>query len=505
MNYLTDKYGVNIDPWNPLAVNDVSISYDKISVTGETVTFVTGAAGFSQSVAVERAPIMNLLGDRVGSFWRQPQNKRCTSDARMGDARVTALVETATSATVTIWDPDNNLEQLFESPAATAKAAIVVRDDGGNELYGFIGAVAATGNSYVLDIYNSAALSTQSWVGTLADFTLAANSTQFEIYSNESSISWTTGTVLTTEVLFPEGAAHDPQALTEFLTGLSNGEYGVDYEHGLIHYKKATTGTSDTIAYSTKAATSVSITASGGSGGFSMADDAAFTVGTTEVNPAGYLADETATDSVDEGDIGAPRMTLNRRPIGAAHFLDDGAFTVTTDYVNATGFMADQTSTDSVDEGDIGIARMTLDRKQIMAGYDSAADANKNFETAPIWANHVETTLADVTNETSATNYYYVDMDGYQYFTVDVNTSGTTPSDTLTITIEAGNQDDGTAAASIFYQDVTTAWFGVASVVDADLRWEKDTPTGAKYVRIKTVTAGGSNDADYAIYFKKWY
>lgn len=46
-----------------------------------------------------------------------------------------------------------------------------------------------------------------------------------------------------------------------------------------------------------------------------IADDAAFTVGTTKVNVIGHLADETATDSVDEGDVGASRMTLDRKLI----------------------------------------------------------------------------------------------------------------------------------------------------------------------------------------------
>ncbi|MCI0558815.1 MAG: hypothetical protein MN733_09985, partial [Nitrososphaera sp.] len=46
-----------------------------------------------------------------------------------------------------------------------------------------------------------------------------------------------------------------------------------------------------------------------------ITDDAAFTVGTSRVFPAGHLADEVATDSVGEGDIGAPRMTLDRKTI----------------------------------------------------------------------------------------------------------------------------------------------------------------------------------------------
>lgn len=46
-----------------------------------------------------------------------------------------------------------------------------------------------------------------------------------------------------------------------------------------------------------------------------LADDAAFTVGTTRVLPTGLLADETSPDSVNEGDIGIPRMTLDRKAI----------------------------------------------------------------------------------------------------------------------------------------------------------------------------------------------
>lgn len=50
-----------------------------------------------------------------------------------------------------------------------------------------------------------------------------------------------------------------------------------------------------------------------------FADDAAFTVGSSSVNVAGYIADETATDSVDEGDAGAARMTLDRKQVVAPY------------------------------------------------------------------------------------------------------------------------------------------------------------------------------------------
>lgn len=45
-----------------------------------------------------------------------------------------------------------------------------------------------------------------------------------------------------------------------------------------------------------------------------LQDDAAFTPGTSYVTAIGFQADETTPDSVNEGDVGAPRMTLTRKP-----------------------------------------------------------------------------------------------------------------------------------------------------------------------------------------------
>jgi hypothetical protein len=59
-----------------------------------------------------------------------------------------------------------------------------------------------------------------------------------------------------------------------------------------------------------------------------LVDDAAFTPGTSNVNMAGYQADETATDSVDEGDAGAARMTLDRKQIMTLQPHTAGGLTV---------------------------------------------------------------------------------------------------------------------------------------------------------------------------------
>jgi hypothetical protein len=58
-----------------------------------------------------------------------------------------------------------------------------------------------------------------------------------------------------------------------------------------------------------------------------IVDDAAFTPGTSRAQPIAFQADETATDSVDEGDAGCPRMTLDRKVIVTpyAHAAAGGA------------------------------------------------------------------------------------------------------------------------------------------------------------------------------------
>ena len=57
-----------------------------------------------------------------------------------------------------------------------------------------------------------------------------------------------------------------------------------------------------------------------GAGGIAgIVDDAAFTPATSEVLPIGMQADDTATDSVDEGDIGCPRMSLDRKQYVIGH------------------------------------------------------------------------------------------------------------------------------------------------------------------------------------------
>lgn len=339
-------------------------STDRISYAAETVTFGSAAAAGSTGVnALDHAPILNLSGNKVGSYWGERQNLMMTYQ-NQATTLIGAVVETASSASVVITDSGNTLDKLFEAASGNRRYIVKVIDSTGGYLHGWIGDITVSGNAYTFPVHNAVTAGAQSWVGALGDFNGTA--VRVEIYAYQSSFVWVTGTVLTREVALDEEKMETPDGLKAFYDSLANGDYAVNYRSGAVFFKKATTGTSDTCNYDSLAGAVVTVTGSGASA--TLVDDAAFTPGTSIVTPIGFLADETATDSVDEGDTGAARMTLDRKILTANTYKDDAVFSPSVDYATATGFLADDTATDSVDEGDIGIARMSLDRKQLMAG-----------------------------------------------------------------------------------------------------------------------------------------
>jgi hypothetical protein len=134
-------------------------------------------------------------------------------------------------------------------------------------------------------------------------------------------------------------------------------------------------------------------------------DDAGFTVGTDKVLAIGALADETSSDSVDEGDIGLPRMTLDRKLHTSFSHLDDAAFTPASGYVGVIGGEFDDTTPDSVNEGDAGALRMSSRRELYTQIRDAGGnerglniDASGNINVTTV------TTVTTVGTVTTVTN-----------------------------------------------------------------------------------------------------
>ena len=203
-NYITRPEGKAVDNQLPMQVDDVTQASDRVAAPVETVTFASGAKASSTGVnALDKAPILNLTGDKIGSYWEENKNKMYET-ARPLD--IGTLTETATAADVAITDVDNNLELFFEIASGNRQYVLKAIDGDGNSLYGWIGGVAAASNVYTIDIHNAVTGGAQSWVGTLASFD-ATDVQRIEIYSYQSSFTWVTGTVLTEEVALPNEEA----------------------------------------------------------------------------------------------------------------------------------------------------------------------------------------------------------------------------------------------------------------------------------------------------------
>ena len=252
MNYLTNEHGKAIGPLHPLSVEDHSLGSRRAELTSETVTFITGAAGFKGRVGLRSKPVSNPRGTGVGSYWRSDENEVDGSGYKLytlnpvmyKKPQVVSLVETDGAATITIENENIDMEQMFETPSGARRVALTVHDQSGGQMYGWVGPVAKAGNTYTLDIFNAPTGGSQNWSGTaIATFNNTQNLSYY-VYRYEASLVWTTGTILTREV------AYDPQrSFEDQLRTLASGEWFLDYAGGEIGYCKATTGTSDTATY----------------------------------------------------------------------------------------------------------------------------------------------------------------------------------------------------------------------------------------------------------------
>lgn len=141
----------------------------------------------------------------------------------------------------------------------------------------------------------------------------------------------------------------------------------------------------------------------------------------------------------------------------------------------------------------------------VVSGYDWSAQNVRMAETDPLSQHHVEETLASVSSQGTATTQYYFDMDGFRTFAVQIQDNPGAAGNNV-YTFNASLQDDGTAPASVAYQDVTNAWFGATSFT-ATAFLERDTPVAVKYVRVTVARNNGAVAADGAwdLYLKKLY
>lgn len=124
-------------------------------------------------------------------------------------------------------------------------------------------------------------------------------------------------------------------------------------------------------------------------------------------------------------------------------FTDDAAFTPGTSKVSIAGFQADETSTDSVDEGDAGAARMTLDRKQIVTTQPHTAGGLTIFKSLDIDETEEEVKAsAGQVYGWSITNFATAVRHIKFYNATAANTTVGTTTPVMTISVPGNATDD---------------------------------------------------------------
>jgi hypothetical protein len=152
--------------------------------------------------------------------------------------------------------------------------------------------------------------------------------------------------------------------------------------------------------------------------------------------------------------------------------VDDAAFTPATSKVIMAGFEADEGSTDSVDEGDAGAGRMTLDRKQIVNPQPHTAGGLSIFRSIDLDESEEEVkgTAGQVysmwvTNTATSTRF----VKFYNLTAANTTVGSSTP--VITIGIPGNSSDDVTGlfgGAYGFAFDTAISVAATTAVADAD-------------------------------------
>lgn len=210
------------------------------------------------------------------------------------------------------------------------------------------------------------------------------------------------------------------------------------------------------------------------SSGHLQVDIAAASTSITVTDGGGSITvDNNGTFVVQENGAALTALQL----IDNTVFVDDAAFTPAVSSVNAIGCFVDDTATDSVNEGDIGIPRMSADRVMYVQGavaHDAADSGNPVKVGAKASATLSDDTMVANADRTDLTS----DLDGA------IITRGQFPLGDI-ITERVSNTDGASTAFSNLAATASTRNYIIAAHV-----FRTDAGTTPIYVDFRDGTAG---------------
>jgi hypothetical protein len=220
-------------------------------------------------------------------------------------------------------------------------------------------------------------------------------------------------------------------------------------------------------------------------------------------------------DKVEIGDIDVHAFQTETGTDVNAKVNDDNILVVQTGSGTDSSAMTSQVATETTlgtVNTNLGTIETDIEATNTLLGnvVDTSAKLLRTAEQDPIFYHFQPVTLADVTNGTDDTYYYYV----FDLLTKkDGNFEGILDggSGTVTATIEASWQDDGTAPASCTYHDITE--YGVdnlkganASSYTSDFALKLKQGVKPVYVRVKIVAdTTEADDADWLLRYTGGY
>jgi len=140
-------------------------------------------------------------------------------------------------------------------------------------------------------------------------------------------------------------------------------------------------------------------------------------------------------------------------------------------------------------------------------GYISATNSYRTEEIDSLDQKYVSQTCHDydpgdcAADACSDTYHCYIDMHGYTDLACQVTWAAGSGGSTLSVTIRATIQDDGTAAASCTYQDITSTLFTQAAATETDMLIDPDSDLSGlmHYIDVQA-EIGESTDGDTSLY-----
>jgi hypothetical protein len=140
--------------------------------------------------------------------------------------------------------------------------------------------------------------------------------------------------------------------------------------------------------------------------------------------------------------------------------------------------------------------------------YAQPQDATKTLQLNNVNEFISGSTLIEDTGITDGVQSFYLDMEGYNNFTIQIIADG--GSGAVEVHLESTIEDNGTAAAACAYRECTAELVGVAAfaAVGGALSetWYGNTGGLIKYLKVEmNAQTGGANDSDCTIFARRGY